>query len=398
MATTNKSGFRTVGETETNEYKRKLREHRLHVLKRTAVIIFVLVLIVIGIALFMAFRQYTGFDITSSVERSDTAATKFDEFRGNVVKYSNDGALYLDTENELIWNQTYEMSNPQLDMCEEYLAIYDKKGTKIYILTKDGLQGSIETTMPIDQVCVAAQGTVAVLMKKSTTTYLAMYDKTGNNLVSGEIHGEQGGYPVAIALSHDAIKLAISMININDGNVKSTVAFYNYSSVGQNEIDNCVGAVSFSDMVIPELEYIGNDTMLAIGDSEVAVFEGTQKPQLSIEIPIEKTAKSIFYNNSYIGMVFDNEDEVVTRHMVVYDTRGKKVMEKDFDMEYTRIEFLSNNEVCIRNETECDLYTLRGVHKFHYEFEQPLYRVLPGASALNYTFVLQDETEEVRLK
>lgn len=38
-------------------------------------------------------------------------------------------------------------------------------------------------------------------------------------------------------------------------------------------------------------------------------------------------------------MVFDNEDEVVTRHMVVYDTRGKKVMEKDFDMEYTRIEF-----------------------------------------------------------
>lgn len=118
--------------------------------------------------------------------------------------------------------------------------------------------------MPIDQVCVAAQGTVAVLMKKSTTTYLAMYDKTGNNLVSGEIHGEQGGYPVAIALSHDAIKLAISMININDGNVKSTVAFYNYSSVGQNEIDNCVGAVSFSDMVIPELEYIGNDTMLAI--------------------------------------------------------------------------------------------------------------------------------------
>lgn len=76
MATTNKSGFRTVGETETNEYKRKLREHRLHVLKRTAVIIFVLVLIVIGIALFMAFRQYTGFDITSSVERSDTAANK----------------------------------------------------------------------------------------------------------------------------------------------------------------------------------------------------------------------------------------------------------------------------------------------------------------------------------
>ena len=29
------------------------------------------------------------------------------------------------------------------------------------------------------------------------------------------------------------------MININEGSVKSTIAFYNYGTVGQNEIDHC---------------------------------------------------------------------------------------------------------------------------------------------------------------
>ena len=44
------------------------------------------------------------------------------------------------------------------------------------------------------------------------------------------------------------------MININEGSVKSTIAFYNYGTVGQNEIDHCVGVNNYDDMVIPEME------------------------------------------------------------------------------------------------------------------------------------------------
>lgn len=358
----------------------------------------ILLLVILGSAVFMTYRQYDDFEVISSVQRSDTMATRFDEFQGNILKYNNDGAFYLDTENGLIWNQTYEMSNPQLDVCEQYLTIYDKNGTQIYILTKEGLQGSIETTMPINQVCVAAQGTVAVLMEKGNSSFVALYDRGGANLAGGEIHGEQGGYPVAIALSYDAVKLAVSMLNINDGNVKSMVVFYNYSSVGQNEIDNCVGAVSFADAVIPELRYMEDDRMAAFGDSEIAIFEGAQKPQLVTEIPLEKEARSVFYSENYVGLVYDNEDEALTKHLVVCNIGGNVVMEKDFSMDYTNIEFLSNDEVCIRSENVCDIYTLRGVHKFHYEFDGTLYRVLPGASGLNYTFVLSDVTEKVRLK
>ena len=383
---------------DMDEYKQKIREHRLKILKRTLVTALIVFVIIAGLFLFLALRHYEDFDVNSTVERSDTAATIFEEFQGNILKYSNDGALYTDTYNERIWNQTYEMAKPTIDICEDYLAIYDKKGTQIYIMTSQGLVSNIETTMTIEQVSIAAQGTIAVLMGDQSNSYLVVYDKNGKELVNGAIYGEDGGYPIAIALSNDAIKLAVSMMDINDGNVKTTIAFYNFGSVAENEIDRIVSANSFSDMVIPQLDFVSDDRMVAYGDSEIAIFEGTQKPKLAQEIPLTGEAKSIFNNNKYVGVVYSNNDEKLTHHVAVYDMHGFTVMEKDFSQEYTEIGFLSNNEVCILNDHSCDIYTVRGIYKFHYDFDEELYKVISGGTGLNYTIILENSTEKVRLK
>ena len=398
MAEKNKRGFHTVEEPDMEEYERKLREHRVKVVRRTVILIVTVLAVSAGLWVFMALRHYENFDVGSSVDRADTEATKFADFGENILKYSNDGALYTDTYNERIWNQTYEMAKPTIDMCEDYLAIYDKKGTQIYIMTSQGLVSNIETTMTIEQVSIAAQGTVAVLMGDQSNSYLVVYDKNGKELVNGAIYGEDGGYPIAIALSNDAIKLAVSMLDINDGNVKTTIAFYNFGSVGENEIDRIVSANSFSDMVIPQLDFVSDDRMVAYGDSEIAIFEGTQKPKLAQEIPLTGEAKSIFNNNKYVGVVYSNNDEKLTHHVAVYDMHGFTVMEKDFSQEYTEIGFLSNNEVCILNDHSCDIYTVRGIYKFHYDFDEELYKVISGGTGLNYTIILENSTEKVRLK
>ena len=398
MTEQDKKKFKTVPAMDMDEYKQKIREHRLKILKRTLVTVLIVFVIIAGLFLFLALRHYEDFDVNSTVERSDTAATIFEEFQGNILKYSNDGALYTDTYNERIWNQTYEMAKPTIDICEDYLVIYDKKGTQIYIMTSQGLVSNIETTMTIEQVSIAAQGTVAVLMGDQSNSYLVVYDKNGKELVNGAIYGEDGGYPIAIALSNDAIKLAVSMLDINDGNVKTTIAFYNFGSVGENEIDRIVSANSFSDMVIPQLDFVSDGRMVAYGDSEIAIFEGTQKPKLTQEIPLTGEAKSIFNNNKYVGVVYSNNDEKLTHHVAVYDMHGFTVMEKDFSQEYTEIGFLSNNEVCILNDHSCDIYTVRGIYKFHYDFDEELYKVISGGTGLNYTIILENSTEKVRLK
>ena len=164
MTEQDKKKFKTVPAMDMDEYKQKIREHRLKILKRTLVTALIVFVIIAGLFLFLALRHYEDFDVNSTVERSDTAATIFEEFQGNILKYSNDGALYTDSYNERIWNQTYEMAKPTIDMCEDYLVIYDKKGTQIYIMTSQGLVSNIETTMTIEQVSIAAKASDAVLM------------------------------------------------------------------------------------------------------------------------------------------------------------------------------------------------------------------------------------------
>lgn len=397
MAAQDKKKFKTVPAMDMDEYRQKLRAHRLGVMKRTFAVTLIVLAIAAGLGLYMALRHYEDFDVTATAERSDTAAASYGEFAGNILKYTNDGALYTNADNERIWNQTYEMAEPAVDICEGYLAIYDKKGTQIYILTPEGLAGSVETTMAIRQVSVAAQGTVAVLMGDDAASYLVLYDKNGNELVNGAIYGENGGYPVAISLSHDAVKLAVSMLDIGDGSVRTTIAFYNFGSVGENEIDRIVSASSFSDMVIPELDFVSDDKMIAYGDSEIAVFEGTQKPELTQEIALDGEAKSIFHDDTHIGVIYNGTGELANR-ILVYDMRGNIVMEKEFSLEYTDAEFLTNGEVCIRNAHSCDIYTVRGIYKFHYDFDGTLCKVISGGTGLNYTILLEGVTEKIRLK
>lgn len=195
-------------------------------------------------------------------------------------------------------------------------------------------------------------------------------------------------------MSSDAVRLAVAMLDINDGSIKSTIAFYNFGTAGESEIDHVVGAQTFPDTVIPEIVYLADDRLAAFSDTGVILFEGSQKSKQSGTISFEKEVKSIFYNDNYIGCVISNEDEAVTHHISVYDLDGKSVLEKDFTMEYTGVEFLANNEICITNENACDIYTIHGIYKFHHEFEQTLYKIISEGGALNYTLILEDTTEK----
>ena len=398
MTDTRKKGLHTVKRKDQKEFQRQLQEHRINVLKRTIIAAVIILLFVGGTALYMSLRRYTGYDIRVSAGRADTKATQFEEFQGNILKYSNDGASYTEHDNVMIWNQTYEMSNPTVDICGSYLVIYDKKGNDIYILNKGGLLHSIETNYPITQVSIAAQGTIAVLMDNQSKGLLTLYDKEGNLLVNGAIHSEKGGYPVAIALSDDAIKLGVSMLDVKNGTVNSTLAFYNFGTVGENAIDHIVSVATYDDIFMPELDFVSKDCMLAIGDRGVIIFEGAQTPKEVTRIEFGEEVNSVFHNNRYIGVISDNHEDAMYDTIRLYDLNGKIMMEENTDVNYTNVALLSSNEVCISNRTICNIYTIRGIHKFHYEFSEELYGVISGGSSLNYTFILNGITEQARLK
>ena len=120
--------------------------------------------LVLAVILIHNLRQYKDYTEKSSIQRGDATETEYLGFQGNLLKYSRDGAFYTKYSGELIWNYTYEMADPQIDVCDSYILIYDRKGTQIAILTNTGFKQSIKTSMPIVDANIASQGTVAVLM------------------------------------------------------------------------------------------------------------------------------------------------------------------------------------------------------------------------------------------
>ncbi len=403
MAERNRHGLHAVREDEIKEieqssdFKAQIRSHRFKVFLRTIILIGALVGMIVGIVLYFRYRSYSDYEVQSEYERTDTAATLFEEYGEGLLKYSNDGAFYTTLDNTPIWNQTYEMEHPKADIAERYVAIGDIGGTELYILNEAGQQGKISTVLPIYQFSIAAQGTIAVLLADKNDYYLKLFDAAGNELASGQLYVKNSGYPMALALAQDGKKLAIASINPTGNSVQSEITFYNFGSVGQNEPDNIVGAFSYEDLVIAQMSFMNADTLAVFGDKEVQIYGGAEKPELKSTLPVDREIKSIFYNDTYFGLIFNNEDEENSRHLEIYDKHCKNALNQDFQMDYQKVYFLKDNEVCLQNDYECKLIGMNGVERFSAQFDVPLIRIVEEYVGMYYTFVLEGKTQKVRL-
>ena len=397
MEDVKKNGFKTV-ETNLEELDEQIRKHRRKIVWRTIEALAVIIILVVAVELLYALRSFESYEIRNSIERNSNEIAQFAEYKSYILEYSNDGISCVNHNREPIWNQSYEMSNPKLDINGDYLVVYDANGMDIYILSDSGLEKQIETTAPIQTVSIAKQGTIAVLMRSDTEAQVKLYDKKGNELANGKFYGDKGGFPIDIALSHDATKLAVDMIDVSKGVVSTTISFYNFGSVGQSQIDNNVGTYTYEGVLIPEIDYVSDSKMIAMGTGKLLVFEGKQKPELNHEIVIEQKILSYFHNDKYVGIVYDSIEMDNSWHIKVMDFKGSTMMENDTSVAYDKIEFLSNNEICVTNESECEIFTIHSIKKFSYTFDKPIYKIISGNSGQDYTFIFKETTEEVKLK
>lgn len=390
-------GFQTV-ESDIEEMNEQIRSHRKKVARRIICVAGILLVIFVAAELYLALRTFSSYSVNSTVERHDSEAVSFTNFGNYILKYSNDGAVCTDGQNEQIWNQSYEMVTPTIAMCDDYLAIYDRGGIDVYILSKTNAIKHLEMGNSISSVSISAKGTIAVLMKDTSTSYVEVYNKSGEKVVRGGFPREKGEYPVDIALSCDAKKLGVSMVNIAEGSLKSVISFYNFGSVGKNEIDNKVGEFVYENMMIPEIEFVSNNRMVALADSEIMIFEGAEKPELSREIVPEAEMRSVFYNDKFVGVVTENAGDKKGYHITLYNSKGKSSVDVDTEIEYDKIYFLNNGEFCVTDGINTEIYTTHSIKKFNYKFDRNIYRILSQGKGTEYIFIFEDATEEVRLR
>ena len=377
-----------------------IARHR-HV-KIYTILIIAAVLAAVIFALYLNWKHkvYVDYEIVQVTEWTKSSDSKCMNLSGTLFTYSNDGMSCTDTKGKVIWNQTYEMQNPIIRTCKKTVAVGDYNGRNVYIANTQGILGAIETTMPIRDLCVSENGIVAVVLDDSKVTEIHLYSSTGEAgkpLASFKTTMSQSGYPIAIDISNDGTQVAVSYIKADNGQVSSSIGFYNFSAVGQNYTDNLVSGYGYADAVVPMIHFMDDDTVFAVADNRLMFFKGRQKPESILDTIISDEIQSVFYNESHVGLVFFNPTGETTYRMELYDTNAKKTNEVAFNTEYTDIVFDTASFI-IHNDNECLIYDWDNRLKFEGVFMERMLSILPMGSISRYTGVTEQAIELIELQ
>lgn len=389
--------FKNKYASEKEDYKKKLTRHRLAILYRILLVVAIIAAVTGAIYYNYQNMIYTDYDVLGTLKYQEATTANYLSFNGNVLRYSQDGASAFNMENDMLWNQTYEMQSPMIDICDGYVALGDYKGTKIYVLDGSGLQGEIDTTLPVQKFCVSGNGNVAAVLEEGDITWVKLFNKEGDNIANDRTTMAKSGYPINVAISKDGIMLGVSYLYIDSGNISSSVAFYNFGEVGQNEIDNLVSGYNYGDTVIPYVKFMNSKTSFAIGDDKFEIYSGNQKPENIFELSLEDEVKSIYNNEDYIGLVYAEGTSEALYRLDVYDSSGVLCLSRKFDLEYSDIIF-NKDLVIIYNGNECVIYNMQGVEKYKGSFKNSVLTMIPTDSKTKYLLVSGSEMVEIQLK
>lgn len=389
-----------LGVSQPVNYKDKIKSHKLTILYRAALVIVLIAAVAVFLVVQWKNKVFSESVVVSSTPITIVQGAMVENLGGNILLYSKDGASCIDAKGNALWNQTFEMQEPMLSVCNNVAAIGDYNGRTVYVVSSTGQLGTVNTNLPIRKICVSQNGVVAAVLDDAEVTRILLYngnENTDTSIVDIKATMDKSGYPMSLSLSPNGKLLAISYLHVNSGEMKSSVAFFNFGEVGKNESDNYVSGYDYPDTVIPYVQFMNNSAAFAVSDDRIVFFEGGEKPANKATTLLNEEVQGIYYNEDYVGLVFHNQTGESAYRLDVYNTAGTKIHSQLFDMEYTDIIF-SRDQVIIYNDMDCKICNMSGVDKFTGTFEKPSSLLVPTSSNYKYVSVTSNSVDVIELK
>lgn len=391
------SNIRDFVKEKEGDYKEKIRRHRQSKFRFFCITVGIIIAVIVAFFLYHNLRVYKDYIVKDVYERAESSSSVTVQIGENLVSYSKDGASCVDVKGNKVWNQTYEMQKPIIGTSTDSIAITDYNGRNIYVMNSEKILGTIATNMPVKNVAVADNGIVAAVLEDGSTTWIHVYDTKGNVLVYFKTKMSNSGYPIAIALSPDATLMAVSYLYVDSGVMRSSIGFYNFGEVGQNELHNYVSGFNYTDSVVPYVKFLNDEIAVAVADDRLMFYKGKQKPAVLSEALLNREILSVYSNDEYVGLVFENTEGDKKYCLELYNIEGEKERTLEFDCEYNDI-VLTEKTILIYNKNEWNIYTLRGRTKFEGVYESNIRKIVPTKNIEKYLIVTGDTLDSVTLK
>lgn len=373
---------RVLSKFKMQEYKKEeppisdmevYKEKVLRVRHVTYLRLIILVAVVVGGAFFVKYlvdhHSYSRYVVEETSKKTDSSSTQYLEMQGKLLRYSGDGASLSSAADSTIWNDAYQMTSPALHAFDTTIAIYDKEGTQIQIYNDKEKLGAFQTEYPILKASVCKNGSVAVLLDDSENTLMNYYTSTGSLIASSSTNMRNPGYPVDLAVSEDGMYIAISYFVPDGDTISSYLAFYNFGEEGKNKEDNLVNGFRYEGTLIPKVEYVDGQTLIAYREDGFTIYKGKTKPEEVKTVTFEDEIVSSFSDGNHLGFVFANRTDDHPFSLKMYRTNGSLQMDMKFDLIYDEIK-ISGSQIIMNNTSEVSIFSMKGIEKFAGHIEE----------------------------
>lgn len=380
--------------------ERKTRKKRLK-----AIIVLAVISALLGVMLYVYInnRQFTEYTVAweKEIPASQSSFTGYMKFGDNLLKYSKDGASYIDKSGNPVWSLSYQMKSPVCYVNGNYAAIGDQQGNAIYICDTTGLQGEATTLLPILRLSVSAHGVTAALVEDSTSSYITFFKKDGSTLDWGiKTIMAKSGYLMDVSLSPDGTQVMLSDLYIQDGALKNRIVFYNFSEYGKSYPDRLVGGFDeFGESLCPRVRFFDEERAFAATDNQLAFFslENVTSPELIKQVPVEESIRSIAYSGNYLAVVVDAPSGEFDSRLDVYHPNGTPAFSKEFTYMYQNMD-IDGDFVILYNDNSCKIYDMSGKERFHGQFDFPVSKITRGTRYNSFIITGGDKIREINLK
>lgn len=342
---------------------------------------------------------YTDYEVLKEYEKEDGGSADYIAYKDKILKYSKDGASVIDKDGKPVWNGSYDMKNPSVSVCGDYIAIADIGGKEIYIFNGKDSGKELKVLNPIIQVDIGGQGVVAVAMENGDSSLIDIYDpyQAGDTLrVEIPTMVNEDGFPIDLALSNDGQKLVTGFVDISDGIMENKVTFYNFGEVGQNDINRQTGMVSLENVLISKVDFLNNDLVCVNTENGFLLYSMKQKQEKIADITFEEAIKSVMSSENYVGVVLEEYSGADKYRLVVYNLHGKKILDEELGFDYDKVQ-LTNTDIIFYSELECNIIRLNGRKKFEKIFDQSVAAVLPFDENKKYYIISDYSIQQVQL-
>ena len=354
---------------QQNKEKQKLKMNRMQWTIAVGVLILAVVLVY---ALVKNNKVASSYEVVTSMSRGDDTSVYYCMMRKGMVKYSKDGVAMTNKSGTVLWNQTYEMASPTMTSAGDYVAVGDIGANTIYIFNEYGQLGHVSTDVPIQEIQISEQGVVAAVLSDTSSNYINLYDKQGNSLGSIKASLENTGYPLAIALSPDASKLAVSYLIVKSGSMQSRIVSYDFSDV---EGDHLLDTQELEGLY-PKAAFLDSREVVLFGEKGFVLYQADSK-KIETQENFESEINSVFCTNQKLGFIFKNEDDNGKYRMEIYNKAGKKSSTYYFDLDYSGMT-ADDDEVILYNDEEMLIYQMGGRVRFRGTFNTAVTSVMPS--------------------